>query len=466
MRAEYGGFTVGDLARWCGARTIPQPATARRRVRLVQHDSRLVGPRDVFVALKTDVNDGHAYVAQAFEAGAVSAVVSTRGAAALPPGLQGKVIVTTNPLKGVQRAARTWRTNLGTLVVGITGSNGKTTMRSFVSTVLGSALPVCATEGNYNNHIGVPLSLLRMKEEHYVGVFEMGANHRGEIHTLSSLVKPDIAIITSIGYSHVGTFGSLQATTAAKLEIIDGLNPKGILLVNGDDGRLVRAARACGVAPVLFGTSARCAVRALDVRVSLRETSFRHEGQRYRLTAGGSHYVYPALVALHLAQRLGIERTCMVEAVAGLEAAALRGGIRTVGSVTFLLDCYNANPSSMRCALEQLCCAAGRSRRVAVVGDMLELGRFSTRLHRELGRKLAAVGVRLVVAVGEQACHVADGALQAGLCARSIEVVTHAREAATVLAKRIRSSDVVLLKGSRALALESVYEHFCAGGRA
>ncbi|MBN2188568.1 MAG: UDP-N-acetylmuramoyl-tripeptide--D-alanyl-D-alanine ligase [Chitinispirillaceae bacterium] len=452
-------LTLGNIAAWTGGTTRLGRRALSYGVSTVRNDSRTVTPGDVFVAIRTDKNDGHRFVADAFAAGASAAIVQKNVRIACAPADERKLIAVADPLTAVQKAAARYRRELGLLVVGITGSSGKTTTRSFIAAVLKTAYAVGETWSNWNNHLGVPQSILRFTGEELVGVIEMGANHAGEISALSKIARPDIGLITNIGYAHVGLFGSLAATTRAKFEIVDGLAGDGFLLLNGDDPRVVAHARTLTVPAVFFGLSRTCGVRARRVSVDPKDVvSFTVDNQEFKLRMPGRHFIYSALPAIALGRRCGVSDTLIERALEAQRPVEMRGTLVSAKGVRFIVDCYNANPSSMKSAIGLQTEVAGKKRKVAVVGDMLELGVYGKRLHRELGRTLAKNGIRNIVAVGVYAREVAEGAVQAGVNARAIATAATADDAAGAVKKVIKPGDVVLLKGSRGVHLETLME--------
>ena len=455
-------LTLGMFIVWCGGTSEIAAVHRAKLLGEIRHDSRLVQPGDLFVALATENNDGHAYIEAAFKAGAVAVVAARRARFDCSARYARRIIRVADPLKALQRAAAKYRRELGFLCIGITGSSGKTTTRSFISAVLRQGVAVGETYTNWNNHIGVPLSLLRFTGEEWAGVIEMGANHTGEITALSRIAQPDIAVITNIGYAHVGLFGSLAQTTAAKFEIVDGLNRKnGFLLLNGDDPRLVAEARVRELPVFFYGYAKRCAIRPETVTVDQRNgTRFTVDGTEFELAMPGRHFVYSALPAIFLGRRCGIPDEYIARALAGLQPVALRGTLERKGTTDFIVDCYNANPSSMAAALVYLGDVAGKRRKVAVVGEMMELGKYATRLHRELGKTVARAGVARLVAVGDHAEAILAGARDGGLGPRSMTACVSAEKALPVVRKVVRSGDTVLLKASRGIHLETVFERF------
>jgi UDP-N-acetylmuramoyl-tripeptide--D-alanyl-D-alanine ligase len=436
---------------------------------VVWNDSRKVTPTggDVFIALRSDTDDGHRYVESAFNNGAIAAIVDKKGICSVPEKYRGKCIVVSDALKSIRKAAARYRKEMGLLVVGITGSNGKTTTRSFISAVLRTSVKVGETYTNWNNHIGVPQSVLRFDGDEWAGVLEMGANHVGEIRELTKICRPDIAVITNIGYAHVGLFGTLDKTAEAKFEIAEGLSRDGFMLLNGDDGRLTRGAAKRGLKSVFFGTSPKCGVRARGIAVDENGVRFTVDGCEYEMSMPGRHFIYCALPAIHIAKRCGIGDDAVKEAIASLKPVTLRGRLETKKGVRFIVDCYNANPSSMSSAARYLADvtpdAAGR---VAVIGDMWELGRHSDKLHVKLGEELVKkADVQKIVAVGKFAELVKEGAVKAGLPAQKIFTADSADAAIGVCGAVLKKGETVLLKGSRSVGLEKVFERYGEGCR-
>ncbi len=455
-------LTLHQIAQWSGADCCLPALVRRQTITGVNNDSRTIGTTEVFVALSTEKDDGHRYVADALRRGATAALVAKKKLHLAADADPKKLMVVSDPLKALQRIASNYRGMLDIPLIGITGSSGKTTARSFIAAVLKQKLTVGETSGNLNNHIGVPISLLRFNGTEDIGLIEMGANHEKEIHLLSKIAKPTIGIVTNVGYAHIGYFGSLAAIARAKLEIVDGMSGKSdFLLLNGDDPVLISAARGIRNNAVYFGFSRRCNVRARNARVADGTgTLFEVDGEEYRLAIPGRYFIYSALLAIHLGVHFGVQRRRIAGALESLRPVALRGTIEKKSGITFIVDCYNANPSSMKAAIGLLRDVAGKNRPMAIVGDMLELGRFSPRLHGQLGRQLADAGVHGILAVGAFASIVADGAIAAGMKASNVRTARDSAEALTLVNQILRPGDVVLLKGSRGVHLETVFEGF------
>ncbi|MFW5775369.1 MAG: UDP-N-acetylmuramoyl-tripeptide--D-alanyl-D-alanine ligase, partial [Chitinivibrionales bacterium] len=335
--------TVAELADWAGAPLSMAKRVQQHAVTTIWMDSRKIAPGDVFLALSTANNDGHDFVESALESGAAAAIVSRKKAERFSSRIQKKLILTSDPLKAVSRMAQRYRKQLGIPVIAVTGSNGKTTTRQFIATVLKQGLSVGETFSNWNNEIGVPLSILRFSRDDEIAVVELAANHVGEIHGLSRITRPDVAIITNIGYAHIGMFKTLKNTTNTKFEITAGLPKRGgVLLLNGDDPRLVRSAEDYGYKTMFFGYSRRCAIRVSEELVAENgEMSFTVDNYRYRLRMPGRHFIYSALPAIHTGREHGISEQKIADALYGLEPDPLRGRIRHKSGIVFVVDCYN-----------------------------------------------------------------------------------------------------------------------------
>lgn len=459
INKRYPHFSIADLVGWCKGTTGLSATQLSRRAGTVLNDSRHIASGDIFLALKTENNDGHQFIDAAFKAGASAAIASKKAHFSVSPRYRNRIIYVNNPLKAIQRAARSYRKALGILMIGITGSSGKTTTRSFIAQVLRQSFAVGETWSNWNNHIGVPLSILKFAGNEWLGVIEMGANHSGEIHQLSSIARPDIAVITNIGYAHVGLFGSLTKTTEAKFEIIDGMNKrKGFLLINGDDSRLVAHAKKSGFPTLSFGCSRRCSIVAESIKVDPEQgIHFHVDGMPFTMKMPGRHFIYSALPAIFMGRRCGLSDNDIACALASIEPVALRGTVEPIGDTECIVDCYNANPSSMESALDYLNDVAEKRRKVAVLGEMLELGRYTKQQHKRLGTVAAHHNVDRLIAVGPSAALIALGAQIGGMSTRTVQICDNADDAVRIARSVIKPGDTVLLKGSRGVQLEKIY---------
>jgi UDP-N-acetylmuramoyl-tripeptide--D-alanyl-D-alanine ligase len=455
-------LTVGSLIEWGGGKSEMAEAGRRRKVNTVWNDSRKVtADGDVFIALRSETDDGHRYVESALKQGAIAAIVDKKGIRAIPEKYRRKCVVVADTLKSVQKMAARYRKEMGLLTIGITGSNGKTTTRSFIAELLKSTFKTAETFTNWNNHIGVPQSILKFEGDEEIAVLEMGANHVGEIRPLTKICRPDLAIITNIGYAHVGLFGSIERTTEGKFEIAEGLGKGGFMLLNGDDRRLVKGAADRGLKAVFFGTSPKCDIRARNISVGEKGVRFSVDGEECVLQMPGRHFIYCALPAIYIARMCGIDGGVIRKSLARLKPVSLRGKLEPKKGVKFIVDCYNANPSSMSHAIKYLVdVTPAKKNRVAVVGDMYELEQYTRNCHLKLGKELVGADVQKIIAVGRFAQYVKDGAVKAGISSRRVFTADNAAEALDICRSVLKKGEIVLLKGSRGVGLEKVFEGY------
>ncbi len=430
-----------------------------REITNVWMDSRKIEKGDLFVALEGDVVNGHDFVEKALEMGAVAAVVAKNEMNRYSETVQAQLIVVENPFDALQSAAREYRRILNVPFIAITGSNGKTTTAHFIREVLSTKYCVGTTHGNFNNHIGLPLSILRFNGMEDVVVLEMGANHSGEIAELTRIAEPDMGVITNIGYAHIGEFGSIDVTATTKFELADAINEiGGLLFLNGDDRNSVEKNMKEEIPAFYFGERDHNTVKADNVTVSAEgHYSFEFNGVQFDLATPGKHFMYSLLPALVIAFKLGIDPESLREKVKTIHPANLRGTIREINGARFIEDCYNANPSSMQTAAELLRDMKSDGKKVAVVGDMFELGKYSDQLHKETGEALANCKTDLIIAIGEQAENILEGAKSAGMNSDQLFAVESVDVAATEIFKLVENDDLVLVKGSRGMGLERLF---------
>jgi UDP-N-acetylmuramoyl-tripeptide--D-alanyl-D-alanine ligase len=426
-------------------------------------DSREVGPGGLFVAMVGERVDGHDFVDQATAAGAAAVLVQRElGADAATPH-----VVVDEPVAALGHLARAVRARLPeTRVVAITGSSGKTSTKDLISQVLGTSGPVVSPAGSLNNEIGMPLTVLQADEATRYLVLEMGARGIGHVEYLTSLVPPDVGVVLNVGTAHLGEFGSRDAIAVAKGEMVEALRPDGYAVLNTDDP-LVWGMRDRTVAAVVgFGESAAADVRARDVNVDTTgRPSFVLDlpgslGHAVALQVHGEHQVSNALAAAAAAHALGLEGTQVAQALtAAVPRSRWRMEVtRRPDGVTVVNDAYNANPDSVRAALKALVSMAGEGRSWAVLGEMGELGSDSTTEHDGIGRLAVRLNVDRLVVVGEGARPVHLGAAHEGSWGQESAWVPDADAAVAMLSQQLRPGDVVLVKASRSVGLESVAE--------
>ena len=426
-------------------------------------DSRTIEEGDVFFAIVGPNHDGHDHVAEAFAKGAVAAVVSRQWSA--PVGAAGGFLFRVDqPAEALGRLARFARERWGGRVVAITGSNGKTTTKEATAALLATKLRTSKTQGNLNNELGLPLSILRIADDAEVAVLEMGMNHAGEIRRMARIAKPDVGVVTNVSSAHVGYFDSVEGVALAKRELVEELAPAATAVLNADDERVRGFAAVHEGASVLFGTSEEADYRASAVESGAAGASFTlarkgrpGPGLAFSTSLLGLHNVLNVTAALAVATAMGLEPRNLRSAVAALEPAQMRGQVRQHDGLTILDDCYNSNPAAAKAMLDALKRLDG-GRMVAVLGEMRELGAESAELHREVGRAAAAVGVELLVGVAGDAKEVLAGAIEAGMPRKSTEFFGDPETAGEHLRSLLRPGDRVLFKGSRGVGLERALE--------
>ena len=395
----------------------------------------------------------------AAKAGATGALVDLNWAGSVPNNFA--LLRATDALQAYQTLAANYRRSLAVKVLAVTGSNGKTSTKDFAASVLARRFQITKTEGNFNNHVGLPRTILEATSEDEVAVWEIGMNHPGEIAALAKIAAPDAAIITNIGVAHIEFMGSREAIATEKGALAEAVEPQGTVILNADDPFSKGIAARTRAKVVLAGTTGGT-VRAIEIRQSADGSEFTIvEGAhrcRAQLPVVGSHMVQNALLAVAAGRAFGLS---IEECAAGLAAAPLtkaRLQMKEIGGVQFLDDSYNANTDSMKAALRTLVELDTEGKRIAVLGEMRELGAESERGHREVGEAAATLGVDQLITIGDAAELIAEGARTAGL-----DKVSSARstaEAAKLLGEIAEPGDLVLIKGSRAARTEEVIEQF------
>ncbi|HAK05886.1 MAG TPA: UDP-N-acetylmuramoyl-tripeptide--D-alanyl-D-alanine ligase [Spartobacteria bacterium] len=425
----------------------------------ISTDSRTLKRGELFFALRGENFDGHKFVAAAVKAGAAGVIVDLSWNGKVSESVA--IIRVEDTLQAYQNLASNYRKSLPLRVLAITGSNGKTSTKDFAAAVLGRRFHVTRTEGNFNNHVGLPRTMLEATAQDEVAVWEIGMNHPGEVAMLAKLAAPDAAIITNIGIAHIEFMGSRDAIAAEKGALAEAIGPQGSVILNADDP-FTKDIAARTRAKVIFAGTAAGTIRAGEITQSSDGSDFTiHEGAhrcRAQLPVPGLHMVQNAMLAVAAGRVFGLS---LEESAAGLAAAPLtkaRLQIKEIHGVKFIDDSYNANPDSMKAALRTLVELDVDGKRIAVLGEMRELGDESVRGHREVGEAAAQLGVDQLIAIGEMGAAIAEAAQKAGL--EKAVAVRSTSEAAEVLADIAAPGDLVLIKGSRAAQTELVLEEF------
>ena len=452
-------LTAADVAAFTGGRVVRgEPGSDIGRVSI---DSRTLEPGDCFVAIRGDRFDGHEFVPDVLARGAGSVVVSSD----VDPGASSSAVVirVDDTTQALQDVAREVRRRSGATVVAITGSAGKTTTKEVAAELLSSRHRVFRNKGNLNNHIGLPLSLLELRTRPEIAVVELGMNHPGEIRTLVGIAEPDVRVWTNVGDAHLGFFASAEAIADAKAEILDGADENDILVANANDARVLSRAEWFLGRVVTFG---------IDVDADVRATHVEHRGlagtsAELETPSGSATLTTPllglgnlsnVLAATAVALQFEIPVSQIVETASRLQPATHRGELlRLPGGITLIDDSYNSSPAALGQTLDTVAAATGCARKVAVLGEMLELGDHAEALHRESGRRAAAAGLTLLITVGGAPAHaLADAAIAAGLASESVISVATREEAADVALSRVRPGDLILVKGSRGIGTDLV----------
>jgi UDP-N-acetylmuramoyl-tripeptide--D-alanyl-D-alanine ligase len=417
-------------------------------------DSRTVNPGDCFFALRGPAHDGHDYVGQAAEKGAAVAVVE-KGEQI---GSDIPQLVVPDSLVALQALAAWERARWGGTVVGVTGSAGKTTTKDAIATLLSAAVKTGRTIGNYNNHFGVPLSLLRLPDDCRAAVIELGMNHAEEIRALCRIAKPQIGVVTNVGWAHVEFFEEgIEGVAKTKRELIEELPPDGVAVLNADDIRVREFGRVHSGRTILFGLSPDAEVRAENLDLYPGGARFDALGVHFDSPLAGRHGVSNVLAAIAVARAMGIDAKRLPDAVHSLAPGKMRGERSERAGITIINDCYNANPEAMRSMIELLR-GTPAQRHIAVLGEMLELGREAETLHRGIGRFAAEQGIHAVIGIRGAARFIAGEAKRAGLSDSAACFFDTPEQAGEFLRGYIRPGDAILFKGSRGVQVEKAIE--------
>jgi UDP-N-acetylmuramoyl-tripeptide--D-alanyl-D-alanine ligase len=420
-------------------------------------DSRTIQPGELFFAVKGERMDGHDFVSQALEKGAVAAVIRKDQSPRYAN--KTRLMSVDDTLAALQTLASAVRRLWGKPLIGVTGSAGKTTTKEAVAHVLSARFRVLKSEGNFNNHFGLPLMLLKIETEHDIAVIEMGMSQAGEIAALAKIAQPEIGVVTNVAPVHLEFFDSVAGIARAKYELIEALPGNGTAVLNADDEYVSQFGRDFRGKVVLYGMRASADVRAENIQPLGSEGSgfdLVVDGCRERaiLRLVGTHNIYNALAAVAVALERGLSPSEAVAALASLTPADKRGQVVKLGNITVIDDCYNCNPKALEAMVDALAGMPAK-RRIVVGGAMLELGPAGDDLHRQAGEHIAEKKIDLLLGVRGQAQQMVEAARQAGM---KTEFVATPEEAGEWLARETRDGDVVLLKASRGVKLERALE--------
>ncbi len=452
------GLTAEKICDVCGGKLFyAEKGDPNAEVTNVVIDSRLIAAGGVFIASKGERVDGHDFIPQVFEKGAAAVVCSV-----LPKEAYGICILVDDPFKALRDIASFYRKSLSVKIAGITGSVGKTSTKEFTAAVLSENYKTCATKGNHNNEIGVPLTLLRIMDEDECAVVEMGINHFGEMSRLTAMVKPDIAVITGIGECHLENLGGDRSgVLKAKSEIFEGLSENGVAVLNGEDDKLSEIEEVKGRKPLRYGFGRNrgfyiCAEDYKDNGLYGSSAKFCFDNGEFvdvEVPLPGKHMMLNALAAACVGRWLGMSAEKIKKGIEKVEPAGGRSNVIKKESFTLIDDCYNANPTSVKAALDLLSKTGGK--KIAVLGDMFELGENEKALHGQVGRYAAERGVDLLICVGTLSDEMFKEARTAGLEALWYESTDAFIEKGLFMPEK---GSTVLIKASHGMHFEKIVE--------
>lgn len=421
----------------------------------ISSDSRTIKRGELFLPLKGRNFNGEEFVAEALKRGAAGAFIAHNG---LRIAARGKLLIQVkNTTAALQNIAHYHRTKFDIPVIGVTGSNGKTTTKDMIAQVLSEKYSVLKNEGTKNNHIGLPQTLLKLNSNHNVCVLEMGTNHHGEIRSLADIARPDIAVITNIGPSHLKYLKDLKGVFEAKKEILEFLGKGALVVVNGDDKNL-STIKSKAFQIVKFGFNDKNDLRASLISAGFNRVEFLlNDKEKFALNVIGTHNVYNALAAIAVGRHLKISIKSIKDGLAKYKPAYMRLNIKNIGGITVIDDSYNSNPSSMKCALQTMKYLPAKSRWI-VSADMLELGKKEADFHKMIGESVAKLGFKGLLTFGDLSRYTHDRAIECGMDRKSAWHCSTRDEVADILRKVAAAGDAVLVKGSRAMKMEEVIE--------
>jgi UDP-N-acetylmuramoyl-tripeptide--D-alanyl-D-alanine ligase len=393
-------FTVKEISA-----VLQVPVTSDTRITGWSVDSRTIEAGDLFFALQGPNHDGNAYLDEAFRKGAVAAVANSQNS--------GEILTVPDSLVALQDIAAWARDQWGGQIVGVTGSAGKTTTKDIIAAMLAVNMPAAKTIGNLNNHVGLPLSILRMPSNARVAVLEMAMNHAGEIRRLCEIARPNIGVVTNVGRAHMEAFDSIEGVAAAKRELIESLPADGVAVLNFDDPLVIQFRNAHPGRTVTFGLNPGADIRAGNVQNTSDGVTFSVDGAPFSSPLHGRHSILNFLAGIAVAGLFGIRPSQLTQVVRDIPPGPMRGQRLLHNGILILNDCYNSNPDAARAMIDVLRDTQAE-RRIAVLGEMLELGHWSGALHRDVGSYVAAQGIDVLVGIRGAASNLVDAAKEAG----------------------------------------------------
>lgn len=450
-------MTLQNIATACRGQLVCKEEQKQIQIKGAVLDSRQVEEGYLFFATKGERVDGHNFIPQVAEKKAACVICEK-----VPSDVEIPYILVEDSFVALKQVATFYRENLTIPVVGITGSVGKTSTKEMVSSVLSTRYNVLKTEGNFNNEVGLPLTILRIRDEHKVAVVEMGINHFGEMHRLSEIAKPDICVITNIGQCHLEFLGSREGILKAKTEIFDFMNPDGYVCINGDDDMLATIKEVNGHKPVTYGLTIKndayvTGVESKGIFGSKASIYLNDETFDVEIPLSGEHMVMNALAAACVGELLGLRTEEIARGIADTKAVGGRSNLISLKDKTILDDCYNANPVSMKAAIDLL--KQADTRKVAILGDMFELGENQEKMHSEIGIYAVEKDVDVLICAGELSRHMYDAAvLEKEASKKTIQIfyMKDTQEVIDNINTILQENDIILVKASHGMGFANV----------
>ncbi|MBQ4282970.1 MAG: UDP-N-acetylmuramoyl-tripeptide--D-alanyl-D-alanine ligase [Lachnospira sp.] len=464
------GMTIGAMVNACNGRYHGPESELNKEIMSITTDSRKAEKDCLFVAIKGERSDGHDYIQSCFENGALCCMSERE-----LPGESRPYIQVDSSLEAIKALATYYRNQLDIKVVGITGSVGKTSTKETIASVLSTKYKVLKTLGNFNNELGLPLTIFRIREDDEIAVLEMGISDFGEMSRLTAIAKPDVCVITNIGLCHLENLGTRDGVLKAKTEIFESMDSQGTAILNGDDDKLCTVKDVYGKAPVFFGINNKNAVYATDVEnlglegmdaticglnINSDDSDILEQSVRVHIPVAGNHMVYNACAAAAVGAVFGLSTAQIKEGIEALQTIAGRNNIIKTKSMIIVDDCYNANPVSMKASIDVIDTAKGR--KVCVLGDMFELGKEEIELHYGVGEYLATKSIDILITVGTLASNIALGAKKvmsekAGYPC-SVISFDNKSDAIEYLATELKAGDNILVKASHGMHFSELVE--------
>ncbi len=450
MSGKMEGLTIEKIAEACRGTFYGDQKILQKEVNGVVIDSRQVEEGYLYIPVVGEKVDGHSFIESAFEKGAIC-TLSERKLETNHP-----YILVESSLDALKQIAAYYRESLKIKVIGITGSVGKTSTKETISAVLSQKYQVLKTEGNFNNEIGVPLTLLKIRKEHCIAIIEMGIDSFGEMHRLSEMVKPNVVVMTNIGTCHLNNLKDRDGVLRAKSEIFDFISNDGAIVLNGDDDKLAIITQIKGIQPQFFGIHSKRKIYADQIENKGMEgmqavLHYNEEEQRVTIPVPGEHMVYNALAGLAVGRQFGLSMKEIADGIATLKTISGRNHKIDTENYHIIDDCYNANPMSMKASLDVLKNARGR--RVAILGDMFELGENEVLLHREIGKRAAENKIDVILCVGELSRNIFEAAKEEGGNALYYETK---EEMIKEFPNLLQKGDTILVKASHGMEFSKV----------